>query len=206
MRGESQIGFQKPFEFQKRLVVKSDEIDIGQRDAGFIQTVMDGTFRKTVIVFFPGEALFLGCSDNNAVFDQCSGAVMVKGGNAKNALCRSASENGVDEGCDSGAVTENQQAAKNRHHDQDGQQPEFLPCPEKMPKLCNKGHCCSLELSFHGFRFRPRRVPFDPVRFRLGIERAIERIFAAKFHQQACRHHCAVVQEGHHHRINNLVQ
>src|SRR5258708_30154930 len=52
-------------------------------------------------------------------------------------------EQRIDERRDHGALGENHEAAKHHHHDQDRQQPEFLPDAHKPPKLGNKIHLYS---------------------------------------------------------------
>jgi len=84
----SQIGFQKAFEFKKRLVVKDDKIDLFQSDTGAGETKPDGVYGKPGIVFFTGETLFLGGGGDGAVFDQCRGTVVIKGGYPENSQQR----------------------------------------------------------------------------------------------------------------------
>ena len=82
---ERQIGFQKPLKFKERLVVKGDEVHVPETASGMVEAEPDGVFRKTGVVFFAGEAFFLGGSDDAAVLDQRRGAVVVEGGNSENA-------------------------------------------------------------------------------------------------------------------------
>jgi hypothetical protein len=42
---------------------------------------------------------------------------------------------GIDERRDGRNLGQNQQAAKDDHHEENGQQPEFLPLAHKRPKL-----------------------------------------------------------------------
>src|SRR5258706_13514432 len=54
-------------------------------------------------------------------------------------------ENCVDERRDRGAFGKNHESAKNHHHDQHRQKPEFLPDTHKPPKLSHEIHFCPLE-------------------------------------------------------------
>jgi hypothetical protein len=50
MRRESQVGFQQPLEFQERLVVEDDVIDILQGNPRFGQAVLDRVAREARIM------------------------------------------------------------------------------------------------------------------------------------------------------------
>src|SRR5438034_739245 len=62
-RRESKIGLKQPLEFEKRLIIKSNIVDLVET-AGERQTVFDGIPRKTGVLLFAREALFLGGGDN----------------------------------------------------------------------------------------------------------------------------------------------
>ena len=81
---ECQIGFQKPVKGQQRLVVKSDVIDVIERQSALVQAIGGGQAGKFGVMLDPVEALFLRSRDNLAVLDQGGGAVVVKCGYAEN--------------------------------------------------------------------------------------------------------------------------
>jgi hypothetical protein len=43
------------------------------------QAVLNSLLGKAFVMFLPAEALFLGCSHNDAITHECSGAVMKEG-------------------------------------------------------------------------------------------------------------------------------
>ena len=83
-RRERQLGLEQALEFQHRLVVEGDEVELLGAEPRLVQTVRDGVARKPRVVFFPREPLFLRGRDDIAIDDDRGGAVVIKGGNSQN--------------------------------------------------------------------------------------------------------------------------
>jgi hypothetical protein len=81
---EGDVGFQQPFEFQERLLVEDDVIDVVDADAAEFQARRDGVMRKRRIVFAAREALFLRRRDDIAVDDERRGAVVIERRDSEN--------------------------------------------------------------------------------------------------------------------------
>jgi hypothetical protein len=77
-RREGEVGFEQALELQQRLFIKSDVRQLFAADSGFLQAVLDGASRKAIVVFLPGEALFLRRSDDPAVADERRGRVVIE--------------------------------------------------------------------------------------------------------------------------------
>ena len=77
-RGEGDIGFKEPFQFQKRLFVEDDIVDIVKRQTCSIQTKGDSVFGEGGVIFAPSKALFLGRGNNLTIAQQGGGTVMIK--------------------------------------------------------------------------------------------------------------------------------
>ena len=71
------------FEFQKRLVIKDDRVDVLERLAAGGETIFDGLRRECRVVANAGEALLLRGGDDAAVGNQRRGAVVVEGRDAE---------------------------------------------------------------------------------------------------------------------------
>ncbi len=84
----SDVRLEQALEFEQRLVVENDVIDVFEADAGFAQTVLDGAARKAGVVLAAREALLLGGGRDPAVDDQCRSTVVIEGGDAENAHVR----------------------------------------------------------------------------------------------------------------------
>ncbi len=82
--GVGQVSLQDALELQKRLVVKSNQIEPLGVDPRLFQTEFDGVPGKRKIVLFPREALLLRGAQDLAVPHQAGGAIVVKGGDAQN--------------------------------------------------------------------------------------------------------------------------
>src|SRR6266480_4685612 len=82
-RGACQVGVQDAIEFDERLFVKCDKINLVNPDSPLAQAIFDRKFRKGGIVFFAAETLFLSGGDDPAVPHQTRGAVMVKRRNSE---------------------------------------------------------------------------------------------------------------------------
>src|SRR5262245_24823327 len=83
-RHEREIGFDQPVEFEKRLVVEHDVVDVPTTVTGFRQAVADGMRRKVAVVLLSGEALLLRGGDDVAVVDERGGTVVIKSRDAEN--------------------------------------------------------------------------------------------------------------------------
>ncbi len=59
--------FEQPLEFEQRLVVESDVIELRWREPGFGQTVVNCLLRKAGVVLLAAEAFFFGCGDDLAI-------------------------------------------------------------------------------------------------------------------------------------------
>ena len=83
-RRQRDIGLEQPLEFQERLVVENDMVDVGKPCARGFQTVADRMHRKRRIVLLAREAFFLRGRFDAAVLDQRGCAVVIEGGDAEN--------------------------------------------------------------------------------------------------------------------------
>ena len=83
-RGVGQVGLEDPFEFEQRLVVEDDEIELAPVDARFAKAVVDRLLGEAVVVLLAGKALFLGSRDNFSVAHERGGAVMIVRGDPEN--------------------------------------------------------------------------------------------------------------------------
>src|SRR5437016_14103190 len=63
-RRQRDIGLEQPLEFQERLVVESDMVDVGKPRACGLQTIADRMHRKRRVVFLAREAFFLRGGDD----------------------------------------------------------------------------------------------------------------------------------------------
>src|SRR5690349_4305459 len=77
LRRKRDIGLQQPLEFQERLVVEGDMIDVGEPDRSGLEAIIDGVVGKRGVMFLAGEALLLRRRNDAAVLDQRGGAVVV---------------------------------------------------------------------------------------------------------------------------------
>ncbi len=57
--GKGEIGFQQPFEFDERFVIKSHVIQVATLNARRVQTIPDGVSRESKIMLFPGKSFLL---------------------------------------------------------------------------------------------------------------------------------------------------
>lgn len=84
-RGKRQISLDQPLEFEQRLIVEGNKVDICETDFPFREAIGDCVGGVSVVVFLAGKALLLGRGDYAAVFNQGGRAVVIKGRNAENA-------------------------------------------------------------------------------------------------------------------------
>src|SRR5947209_7373125 len=115
-----------------------------------------------------------------------------------------ASENRVDERRDRRAVRQNEQSAKQSHHQDYRNEDEFPACTDELPKLGeDRQHACSSKLIFHRAGQGTRRAAFYPVAFRGGIESERQRALAGKPHQQSDRRDNEKKQYSHDDRVHD---
>ena len=77
------IRLEQSVELEERLVVKSHIIQVLRLDSSFTQTVVQSMFWEAMIMFLPGETLFLRSGNELPVADQTGRAVMIEGGDAQ---------------------------------------------------------------------------------------------------------------------------
>ena len=63
LRRERQIRFEEALEFQQRLVVDDDIVQVFRLEIGFLETVFDGVFWEVMVVLLTREALLLHGGD-----------------------------------------------------------------------------------------------------------------------------------------------
>ena len=76
-------GFEQPLEFQERLVVEGDVVDLGKPDPGLRQHIIDRKSGIAGIVLLAAEAFLLRGSDNVTVHDERRRTVVIEGGQAQ---------------------------------------------------------------------------------------------------------------------------
>lgn len=69
-----------PREFKERFFIKTYQVDIIDRDTGFLEAEIDRLQRQVRIMFDPVEPLFFGSSDHDTVLDHTRGSIMIKTG------------------------------------------------------------------------------------------------------------------------------
>ena len=77
--GDCQVGFEETLEFEERLVVESDVVEVLGLEAGLGQAVGDCLVRELVIVLAAGEPFLLGRSDEFAIDKQDGCRIVVEG-------------------------------------------------------------------------------------------------------------------------------
>jgi hypothetical protein len=78
-RSKGEVGFQKPFKFQKWLFVKYDIVQILDTDSSLFEAIVDCHAGKTGVMLDSSETFFLGRGDYFSIYDQSGGAVVVIG-------------------------------------------------------------------------------------------------------------------------------
>jgi len=76
--GIGKISFKNSFEFNKRLIIKTNVIQIVALYSALLQAVIDGMDWKGKIMLFAGKALFLCGRDNSPILHKTSCAVVIK--------------------------------------------------------------------------------------------------------------------------------
>jgi hypothetical protein len=76
-RRETEVGFEEPLEFDKRLVIEHNVFEILDSDPSFVQTILNGMTRETWIMLLSRKALFLRRRNNLAILHNTGSAVMV---------------------------------------------------------------------------------------------------------------------------------
>src|SRR2546430_9226836 len=77
---------QYPVPGEKGVVVKNNCVELGRLDECLLQAVVNSVVRKARVVFFAGETLLLGSSDDFTVLYYGRGGVVIEGGNTENCL------------------------------------------------------------------------------------------------------------------------
>ena len=77
-RSKSMVGFEQPFKFNEWLVVKYNTFQSIGINSGFLQAILNGIYRKAIIMFFTRETFFLGSCNNFSILNERSSAVMIK--------------------------------------------------------------------------------------------------------------------------------
>ena len=81
MRGIRQIGFDKPAEFQKGLVIETDIVDLFRFEARVLETILYRLNREVFVLLLSGKTLFLSGGNDFAVDDECRRRIVIEGGN-----------------------------------------------------------------------------------------------------------------------------
>src|SRR4029453_15180036 len=82
LRSEREIGLEQSLEFEKRLVVENDMVDVVQSDAACFEAVGQCATREVGIVLLAREAPLLGGGTNPAIRDQGRCTVVIEGGDS----------------------------------------------------------------------------------------------------------------------------
>src|SRR5258706_9677398 len=85
VRRTGNVGFEQPLEFEERLVVERDIVDVAKLEAAFRKAVLDRIRGVGAVVLFSRETFFLGRGNNAAVDDESRRAVVVERGNSQDA-------------------------------------------------------------------------------------------------------------------------
>jgi hypothetical protein len=83
-RSESEVGLQQTVKLQEGLLVENDPINLLKVFAGFPQAITNGMNRKTGILLFPGESLFLGGRNDLPITDEAGSRIVIVCGNPEN--------------------------------------------------------------------------------------------------------------------------
>src|SRR5581483_6771890 len=84
-RRGGQVAGQQALEFEHRLLVEDDMIDVVDSHARIIEAPADGVMRERRVALDAGKALFLGGIDDLAVVDERGGRIVIEGGDAEDA-------------------------------------------------------------------------------------------------------------------------
>ena len=74
----SKISFKNSFEFNKRLIIKTDIIQLIALDSALLEAIMDSMTWKGKVMLFAGKALFLRGRNNGPILHQTGCAVVIK--------------------------------------------------------------------------------------------------------------------------------
>ena len=97
-RREGKIGFQQALEFEQRLVVEDDPIDVLHSKAALLQAEIHRAGGKGSVVLLAREPLLLGGSAQASVRNQSRGAVVIIGRDAQNVQCHGLAPCALDGG------------------------------------------------------------------------------------------------------------
>src|SRR6266571_772505 len=84
-RREGEIRLKQALEFQERLVVEGDVVELVDPHAARFEAIARGAMGKMRVVLLAAETLLLRGGQQPAVLDQTGGTVMVEGGDAEDA-------------------------------------------------------------------------------------------------------------------------
>src|SRR5205807_42428 len=82
-RRESQVGLQEALEFDERLFVEGDEVELLGAQAGFLEAIRNCGVGKSGVVFPPAETLLLDGGHNLSIHHQSSCAIVIERGNSQ---------------------------------------------------------------------------------------------------------------------------
>ncbi len=82
-RSQREIGLEEALEFQERLIIEYEIIDVIDVHSSCIETVSHRVARETLVMPDAGKPLLLGGRNDLSVANQRRGAVMIEGRNAK---------------------------------------------------------------------------------------------------------------------------
>src|SRR5687768_4203015 len=82
---EGKIRLQQPLEFDERLVVEDNKIDVAEPDLRVVEAIAHGVGRKTRVVLAAAESLLLRRRDDLSVDDQHGSAVVIERGQTEDA-------------------------------------------------------------------------------------------------------------------------
>src|SRR5947208_3637897 len=82
-RGDAAVALEESFEFEERLVVEADVIELARRELPFAEAVGDRVLREGSVVLLAREALFLRRGHDLAVADEARRRVVVVGRDAE---------------------------------------------------------------------------------------------------------------------------
>jgi hypothetical protein len=71
-----------PTQFQARILIKGEAINIDYCETGLIQAISEGGHRECLVVLYLGKPLLLSGCENSAALHQATGRVVVSKGYA----------------------------------------------------------------------------------------------------------------------------
>lgn len=158
-RRDGEVGFEQACEFEDRLVVKNNRVELRGGQPGVLETKPAGLAREIRVVLPAREPFLLRGGGDDAVTEQGGGGIMVVGGDAENIPRRGHRlHERIQRPRDAGAGAENKNDPQQKQHDDQGDQPpllfagakaqEFFEHRPHRPAQCSHpaGQCNSVEL------------------------------------------------------------